>query len=261
MTHLLQISDLHFLRTYPESEAAHLQLLREGSSLARRFEDCARALRGVSLDGILLTGDLTDYGDAEDYLFLRRYLSQYFPGVPVAATPGNHDVKEAFCTGFADCPASSQPFDACFALPDMGVISLDSSRSETNDGLIDEAQCEWLSDRLKDFSGRPAILITHFHLFEGQHTMSCAAYPERFKTLIAESGLCGIFCGHTHTVYNGYFAGKPYFTAPGFSFHAYHTPDGELVFAPSFGFCLYSFQGETLRSWQTYLRFDPPRAQ
>lgn len=244
---ILQLTDLHYRMKYPSSDQEYLRLLSACPSLSRRLELCLRRPDCRNLDGILLTGDLTDYGAPEDFASLKREISRFFPGVPVAVTPGNHDGKSAFRTGWTGEAAGDAPWNAVIRLGGLTVLSLDSSREGANDGFIDEAQCVWLAERLEELRG-PAILITHFHLLSHQHPMNSAAYPSLFFRLVAQSRLLGVFCGHTHDPYAGFFAGKPYYTAPGFSFHGVRDADNGLSFEPVWGYGLYSVQESGIMS-------------
>ena len=206
---ILHLTDLHYRETYPPSDQEYLRLLAACPPLSRRLELCARRLGTETPDGILLTGDLTDYGTPEDFASLKTEISRVFPGVPVAVTPGNHDGKPAFRTGWAGEGAGDAPWNAVSRIGDLTVLSLDSSREGSNEGDIGEAQCVWLAEQLAALRG-PAILITHFHLLTHQHPMAPAVYHPRFFQMIAQSRLLGVFCGHAHDPYVGFFAGKPY---------------------------------------------------
>lgn len=246
---ILQLTDLHYRRNYPSSEQEYLRLLSACPPLSRRLELCAQRLGAETLDGILLTGDLTDYGGPDDFADLKAEISRVFPGVPIAATPGNHDKKPAFRTGWVGEPAGDAPWNAVTRLGALTVLSLDSSREGSNEGSLDGAQCIWLSEQLAALSG-PAILTTHFHLLPHQHPMAPAVCHPRLYQLAAQSPLLGVFCGHSHDPYVGFFAGKPYYTAPSFSFRGVRDAENRLSFEPVWGYGLYTIGSGGVSSYR-----------
>lgn len=237
---LLHLTDLHYRTAYPASQEEYLHVLAGAPPMSRRLELCRRRLGHTPVDGILLTGDLTDYGEAEDFRALRALVDRVFPGIPMAVTPGNHDGEPAFQTGWNGAPASPRPWNRLFWIGPLAVLSLDSSREGSNGGLIDEDQCRWLEEQLAWLGDAPAILITHFHLLPGQHSMPPAAYHPRFFQAAARSRLLGIFCGHAHEPFTGFFAGKPYYTAPSLSFHGVRSAQDALSFGFTCGYGLYT---------------------
>lgn len=70
----------------------------------------------AQLDGVLISGDLTENGTADDYRNLRRELERRFPGIPLLVTLGNHDEKSAFREGWLGQAAfPSCPVDPAFS--------------------------------------------------------------------------------------------------------------------------------------------------
>ena len=237
---LLHLSDPHYRVCYPPSQEEYLHILASAPPLSRRLEVCRRRMGHAPADGILLTGDLTDYGGEEDFRSLRALVESVFPGIPLAVTPGNHDGKPAFQAGWNGTAAAPHPWHCLTWVGPLAVLSLDSSREGSNRGLIDEAQCQWLEEQLARLGDAPAILITHFHLLPSQHSMPPAEYHPRFFQAVARSRLLGVFCGHAHEPFTGFFAGKPYYTAPSLSFHGVRSAENALSFGFTCGYGLYT---------------------
>ncbi len=285
---ILQLTDLHYRLQYPPQHEPYLDVLRAQPPLSRRLDRLAAQLAGEPLDGILLTGDLTDYGAEEDHRALRRELERVFPGVPVAVTPGNHDrnpalhavwspssrplssapaileVSSTFC-GVQKGPdgdlAEAQnrgvetftgPFITLSFFGNLPIICLDSSMDGLDAGCIGEEHCVCLEEKLAQLGQKPSLLITHFHLLPHQHPMPPAQFSPRFAEILEKSSVIALFCGHTHTPYAGFFAGKPYFTAPSFSFHVLRDAKENLTFAPCLGYALYTLEGPK----NTHFRFE-----
>jgi 3',5'-cyclic AMP phosphodiesterase CpdA len=98
------------------------------------------------------------------------------------------------------------------------VIALDNAKEGCPDGEIDRDSLDWLEKALAKAGDRPSILITHHHLLAAQYELPPAAGSEALAGVVADSAILGVFCGHTHHNYSGWFGGKPYFTADSLSF-------------------------------------------
>ena len=85
MNNLLVLSDTHFLKNKKDSLFGW-----------NVYEQTAKALdladQHFNYEGILITGDLTNYGDLESYQLLHELLET--KKVPIFALPGNHDLPE-----------------------------------------------------------------------------------------------------------------------------------------------------------------------
>lgn len=255
MYNILQISDLHFLRSYPQTDLQYINSIRNGPSLDEKLRSCAVAAGKRKLDALIVTGDISDYGYAEDYVHVRDKLEKFFPHIPLAFTPGNHDVNREFSKGMFGRAYDGRPLNAVFDCGDICVISLDSSRDEVNSGTISEDQCDYLLKALQHGKGKTTLLITHFHLLDGQDEMPPCSFPAALRSIVAESDVSAIFTGHTHHSYNGFFAGKPYFTAPSFSFYGQENADGSTDYLSCYGCNLYSLDEKAVHSVRTEIFF------
>jgi 3',5'-cyclic-AMP phosphodiesterase len=133
---LAQLSDTH---------------IRQPGELAYRRVDTsaflARAVAAVSAlpqpaDAVVVTGDLTDSGRADEYAQLRALLAPL--ACPVYLMPGNHDDGTALCRAFPDhAELAQQPCGerACWAVDVKGLhlVALDSTVPRATHGELDDA--------------------------------------------------------------------------------------------------------------------------
>src|SRR5688572_8890470 len=91
---LAQLSDLHI--------AAHGRPLLGKIDTAGMLRACLQDLLALKQqpDAVVITGDLTDTGSAEEYAFLRGTLAPL--AMPVYLIPGNHDARGALRDAFPD---------------------------------------------------------------------------------------------------------------------------------------------------------------
>ena len=219
----LHISDMHFLRDYSRVPGDfHSVLTRMTPPVAQL--DALLARVQTKPEFVLFSGDLCERGEAADYRALGAALRARFPGVPIFATPGNHDAPDAHVPGLLDRGARV----AVKRFGELRVVLLDSTDPAYPDGRLTDRDCDLLDAALAE-TNAPALLVTHHHLIDGQFTLPPARFPERFRAIVQNSGLLAIFNGHTHHSHFGVFAGKPCYTAGSLSFRG-KTRAGEVLF-------------------------------
>ncbi|MGE5169408.1 MAG: phosphodiesterase [Rudaea sp.] len=158
---LAQVSDMH---------------VKAGGKLSYRVVDTegalarcvAELLRLPQLpDGVLFTGDLTDFGRDEEYANLRTLLAPL--PMPVYLMPGNHDEREALRRAFPDHAYLRQrEATVDFAIEDHPVrlVALDTVVPRQSGGRLSPAQLEWLEATLGREPAKPAILALHHPPFD-----------------------------------------------------------------------------------------------
>jgi len=246
----LHLSDIHFRREYPNIQEGYDSIFHKMSSPLVRLDECFRLVPVESLDFVLISGDLTENGNAGDYEILRDFFDHKLNGTPLCVTLGNHDNKPEFYRGWLNALESKAPFNQIINIGRFHVISFDnSSPPEYPNGTVSESQTVWLRDALKKVEGSPCILITHHHLRSDQSDIPPAVFEESFVELVRQSVLQAIFCGHTHHSYCGRFAGKPYFTAGGISFAAETIGDCVVFYeSSSVHLCQWSEEGISVQN-------------
>lgn len=236
----LHISDTHYLHRYPPVESGYMSIFPRMTNPLKQLDLCFESIDPACLDFVLLSGDLTERGDAEDYRRLKKHLAGLLGDIPLVVTLGNHDIKQAFYEGWLGMKNKAGPYNRVEKVGPLSIISLDSSIEGLPDGLIGPAQCRWLADTLHALGDAPSLLMTHHHLLENQCQTACVPAVPEFMELVAKSHILGIFCGHTHHNYAGSYAGKPYFTADSLSFVGHGTADGQVRFEECSGAALFT---------------------
>ena len=236
----LHLSDIHFLREYPKAEKGYNSIF---SNMTSPLIQIRRALERVDLNKIefvIITGDLVESGTFEDYAVLKSELEKLLGNIPYILTLGNHDNKKAFYRGWLN-KESNDSYNTINEIGGLRIISFDNSQYKNSDGFISDKQYEWLENQLKDGTQKDTILMLHHHLIKDQFTTPAVNYSDRFEEIIKESSIIGIFVGHTHHPFKGYFAGKPYFSTGSLSFIGYDESNGIVRFEESakFSVCTY----------------------
>ncbi len=214
------------------------------------IQEVVRQLNLEEIGLVVLTGDLTEGGDREDYQTLKRELTGIFGEIPLYPVLGNHDNKAAFFEGWLGEKSARPYYNAANVWEGVTLLTLDNSRQGDEVGGIDESQCQWLKEALAQVTTEHCLLLTHHHLMPQQSDLPPAQYPPGFTALIQAGKINGILCGHTHSFYQGVFAGVPYFTAPSLSFVAGEVEPiagGQRVsFVEQWGCNVYQFEKERI---------------
>lgn len=152
---LAHISDLH--------------IKRPGALAYRRVDTAAHLTRCVARlnaleprpDAVLVTGDLTDFGDDDEYAHLKALLAPL--AMPYYLLVGNHDDRAALRRAFpARVELQSGEFvQYALDLGPLRVIALDSQIPGASGGTLCDARLAWLADQLDAARDRPVIVALH----------------------------------------------------------------------------------------------------
>lgn len=258
---LLHLSDIHYRDRYEKAETGYLSVLTKMTPPLVNLKKCFDQVEKKELDGVVITGDLTEKGTVEDYQKLKIFLDQELGSLPVAVALGNHDIKTAFRNGWGLSDANlndQKPYNAVYDLSGLKIISLDNAIAGYPNGVITHAQILWLEKQLIENKGKKIILIFHHNLMLGQDNLPSAYWDSHFYELIINSEILGILCGHTHYQYSGHFAGIPYATAPNMSFrgkNCNNQRDVEFEEFPGYQIC--DFTPDGMKTNPKYLYAEP----
>lgn len=208
---IAQITDLHYLR-------AGTRLFGYVDAHSFAEQAVARLIAGPERpDAVLVTGDLTNDGDAEDYQALADIL-RTLP-CPVLVMPGNHDKRALMCDAFGLTPLPGTDKVAQTADGPVRLISLDSLVDEHHHGEIGPEQLAWLDKTLADAPDTPTLIAFHHPPFKtgiGFMDPTSLADAEALAAVLARySNIEAVLCGHIHRTIVKRFAGTVAMTAPG----------------------------------------------
>ena len=157
---IAQISDLHIK---PRGSLAYGRV-----DTGKALERCVAALNEFepAPDFVVISGDLADTPDVEEYQYLKRLLAPLKP--PFAGIPGNHDSRELMR---AALPSASYAFAAGalnqkIEVDGLDLLLLDSSVHGKPHGQLDGPTLQWLDTTLAAAPDRPSLLFLHHPPFK-----------------------------------------------------------------------------------------------
>jgi 3',5'-cyclic-AMP phosphodiesterase len=183
----------------------------------------ARAVAAVNAlvprpDITIVTGDLVDTGEPDEYEHLRALLSSL--SMPVFVIPGNHDAREPLRDAFrADGYLPAGGF-LCYVIEDypLRLVALDTLVAGKHHGSLSADQLAWLDDILCAQPDRPTVVMMHHPPFATGITYmdnygldNAAALTE---VIARHNQVERITCGHLHRAIDRRFAGTIAGTAP-----------------------------------------------
>jgi Icc protein len=242
-TLLVQISDIHIGGS------------EEGKDPIPRVEAVVQAIRSLPNppDAVLVSGDLTDHGSAEEYGIAREILSRL--GLPLLVLPGNHDDRARIRAAF-DLPGEGEePVNYSVDVGELRVVLLDSNVPGRDPGAFDDERLRWLDQELSREPERPTLLAVH-------HTPLTTGIPEwdainlevgdreALGTVVARHPqLQAIVGGHLHRVAASALAGRPVLSAPSTYLQVrpnFYRDEIEWIDPP--GFAIHALSGGVLAS-------------
>jgi Icc protein len=153
-------------------------------------------------DLLLITGDLVDRGQAEEYAYLREILAPL--RMPVRVIAGNHDEREALRAAFMGDGYLPETGFLHYALEDhpLRVVGLDTLVPGSGRGELCTERLEWLDETLAARPDAPTLVALHHPPFD-----SGIAYMDRlgltgreaFADIIENHPqVRATLCGHLH---------------------------------------------------------------
>jgi len=207
-TLLVQISDIHIGGS------------EDGKDPIPRFEAVIEAIRSLpnAPDAVLVSGDLTDHGTAEEYEVVGELLGRL--ELPLYVLPGNHDDRGRMRKAF-DLPGEgADPIRYSVEVGELRVVLLDSNVPGRDPGAFDAERLKWLDEELSKEPERPTLLAVH-------HTPLTTGIPEwdainleasdrdaLAAVVVRHPQLRAIVGGHLHRVAASALTGCPVLSAP-----------------------------------------------
>ncbi len=203
-------------------------------------------------DFVLMSGDITDHGDAESYRLVRGRMEGL--GLPVLYALGNHDKRPGFYDGMLDRRTDvDAPY--CHDRVEAGihVVVLDTSVPGKVSGALGDDQFAFLDAALARHPGLPKIVMMH----HGPRIVDdspfawesiSGAETGRLRRALEGRGVAGLFTGHIHHDRVSSWYGVPVIVGNGL--HDFIDPtfrDGLKIHAgASFGLCTLRPSGLTV---------------
>ena len=159
---------------------------------------------------VVLTGDMTHWGDADAYGAFRGEIERL--AMPVHLMVGNHDDTEAFSDHFPSAPRDENGFvQFAFDTPYGRAICLDTKSPGTHAGGYCTARMAWLEAELSG-TEQPILLFMHHPPFPvGISSMDRIMMQdaEAFHDVIAphKARIRHLFFGHVHRAIFGNWRG------------------------------------------------------
>ena len=169
-------------------------------------------------DAYLLTGDLTDFGRADEYAQLARGIGQL--GKPAYLLPGNHDERAAMRAAFpahahlqGDLPFIQYRID----LGGLALLTLDTVVPRQSHGILDAARLDWLREHLDHTT--PTVIAMHHppfttHIGHMDRIGLLEGSAELEALLAGHRNIERIVCGHLHRSIQARFANTFASTGP-----------------------------------------------
>jgi 3',5'-cyclic AMP phosphodiesterase CpdA len=250
MLTIAQITDIHIC-TGHAGAARNEARLRAALAAIQRLKPKPAA--------ILLTGDLTDHGEKQEYESLRDILRD--TDMPLYFGMGNHDRREAFRDCFPAVPVDENGFIQ-YAVPVGGLrlVMCDTLKEGEEGGSFCEKRARWLQQTLDEAPHAPTILALHHppipSFIPWMDGPNDGPWLKRLaETIGGKRQILTLCAGHMHRAYHGVFAGQLVSVSPATSIQLtldlspvdLYVPDGrEILTEEPPGFTLFAWNGTAL---------------
>jgi 3',5'-cyclic AMP phosphodiesterase CpdA len=180
------------------------------------LERAVAHLNALAPDVVLITGDLTNDGDAPVYAALAAMLARL--RAPFFVLPGNHDDRELTRARFSSHLPADGPL--CYAIDRFPVrlIALDTLVAGEPWGRLGQDQLAWLDARLGAAPDRPTLVALHHPPFRtgiGHLDWSMLQDADALAAVIGRHPQVErVLCGHVHRSIQRRFAGTLAQSAP-----------------------------------------------
>lgn len=196
------------------------QLYQSVLDTTPRFAEALDQAASFSPDLLILSGDLTEHGDAESYARVCDLLAT-FPA-PILAIPGNHDDREGFRTGLSRLPnliplPATGPLHAVADGP-IRVIGFDVTVPGDHHGLVTPDHAAWLDATLSAAPDTPTLVMMHQPPYATGigfiDDFRCFGEDLLAQVLSRHPQAIRLIAGHVHRFILTSFADRPALTAP-----------------------------------------------
>lgn len=184
-----------------------------------RLAAVVRAAAELSPDATIVSGDLTEHDDPEEYATVAELLAPL--GTPVHVLPGNHDSRAGLRAAFGLSGADDEPVQYAAELGDgLRLVVLDSLLPGEGGGSLDAERLAWLDATLAEAPSSPTIVATHHPpVTTGVPGMDAIGLPvedrEALSAVLARHDqVRRVVAGHVHRSVTGSAGGRPVLAVP-----------------------------------------------
>ena len=208
---IAQMTDIH-IGFEPEARPEELNRQRFRATLDRLL-----AQPNVP-DMLLLTGDITDRGDADSFAKTATLLEAV--QCPIFPLVGNHDSRNELLVAFPDTPSEDGFVHYVVEQDGLVVIMLDTLEPGRHGGAFCTARRDWLKARLAEHAGKPTVIFMHHPpVISGIGWMDPREGESWMLNLADalsgyEDQVQAIHCGHLHRQIVATFCGIPVSVTP-----------------------------------------------
>ena len=202
MARVIQISDIHVV---PPPGRLGQQLDSAAMLVATVDRIAADLPKYGPVDGLIVTGDLTEHGDAESYHLVAAGLDRL--GLPWLAIPGNHDDRATMRACFAGRPGmeGTGPINWVQDMAGIRVVGLDTLIPGQGGGAVDDGTLAFLDTALEESAGRPVLVAMHHPPFacgiRFMDAIGLSGQEALAARLARHSGDLCIISGHVHGIH------------------------------------------------------------
>lgn len=189
------------------------------AAMLRRCVDAIRALKRQP-DLIVLTGDLVDVGQPDEYALLMEILAPLRQRI--LAVPGNHDDRDNMRAAFAAGAFLPAEGFLHFVMDDeslpLRVIGLDTVIPRNSAGELCGERLAWLDGQLAARPERPTLILMHHPPFRtgiGHMDEIGLAGADAFAAIVVRHPQIELItCGHLHRSIRSMVGGRAAITCP-----------------------------------------------
>jgi 3',5'-cyclic AMP phosphodiesterase CpdA len=210
---LAQISDLHVTTPGAPTDG----LYRTPEHLARAVAHLIALPRRP--DAVVVTGDLVERGDPEEY---ERLVDLLWPlPMPVYVIPGNHDRRETLACAFADRGYLPRSGFLQYTIDEhpLRLVALDTHVPGKAHGELCADRLAWVDARLRERPDQPTVVMLHHPPFRtglpAMDAMGLRGGDELAAIVARHPQVERVIGGHLHRTIVRRFAGTVASTCPG----------------------------------------------
>ena len=196
-TRILHISDLHFGPPFVPEVA----------------EDLLQEIPSLSLDAIVVSGDLTQRAKRQQFEEARRFFNR-LPDIPLLVIPGNHDValwrvfERLFKPHALYCEIINPDLNPVIEVGNVVLLGLDSTapQSAISNGRLHRTQLRHCGEVFAGVAEEMTrIVVAHHHFAPGHDNVFDVAMPGSRRAIdcFVEQKVDMILGGHLHRSYIG----------------------------------------------------------